>query len=190
MSSRFSDSIIFTFVKLYLFIRGTRDAFQTTCQKMHPGMGFIGIKLAEAVVVLGVSVKDGKMLLSLGHLHQCSLGLRRAGTIVPKVYQAMLSLPAWASWSYADDCSKETRIIDVCHDYSFGKMALLRYQVCYHFKFGPGGAFTSLTHPSKVITHSLLMIRLEICLWVTSALGCQLGHGDLMSTEMPDHHPL
>ena len=66
---------------------------------MHTVVGFIGIELAETGVVLGVSGKDAKILLSLGHLRQCSLGLWRAEEIALKVYQVMLSLPDRAIWS-------------------------------------------------------------------------------------------
>lgn len=89
-----------------LFILETRDSFQITCQKMHMALCFVGIKLAESGVVLIIAVKDGKILLSMGHLDPSNLVVWRSDTNTWKVYKVMLSLLDWGSLSYADGYSK------------------------------------------------------------------------------------
>lgn len=66
----------------------------------------MGIELAESGVVLIISVKDGKILLIMGHLDQSNLVVWRAEAITLKVYKVMLSLLDWGPLSYADGYSK------------------------------------------------------------------------------------
>lgn len=55
----------------------------------------MGIKLAETVVVLLVSVKAGKVLSSRSNLDQSNLGVWRTEAIALKVYKVMLSQSGW-----------------------------------------------------------------------------------------------